>query len=128
MCIREEIAQPGIAKHLVHIGSITAFGEPNALRPTAKMPLELAAALLDLGVYGIAVDRHQRQKAVRRAAGDDLQLADLKEATKAVDKVVAVLLHEHIACPREAMVIHVGEMMEFRLPARSLNFLTRQGN
>src|SRR5262249_41021971 len=90
------------------------------------MPFELAAALLNLCAHGIAVSRHERQKSVRCAAGDDFQFASLEKTAKAVDQVVAVLLDEHVTRPREAVVVHVGELIEVGLPARALDLLAGQ--
>ena len=65
---------------------------------------------------------------MRRAAGDDLQLAGLEEAAEAVDEVVVVLLDEHVPRPRQAVVVHVGELIELVLPARAFDLLAGQGN
>ena len=60
---------------------------------------------------------------MRRAAGDDLELARLEEAAEAVEQVVVVLLDEDVARPAEARVIHLGQVIELRLPARPLDLL-----
>ena len=65
---------------------------------------------------------------MRRAAGDEFQLAGLEEAAEAVEQVVAVLVDEDLAGAREAVVVHVGEVVELRLPARPLDFLAGQGD
>ena len=74
---------PAVAQQLVDAGRVAALRQPDALRPPAEVALELAAADLDLGAHGVRVDGHQRQEAVRRAAGDELELAGLEEAAEA---------------------------------------------
>ena len=98
--VGEEIANAAFAQQLIDARRVAALRQPDALRPSAEMPLELAAADLDLGPTRVLVVDHQRQKAVRRAAGDQFELAGLEEAAKAVEEVVAVLLDEDIAGPR----------------------------
>jgi peptide/nickel transport system substrate-binding protein len=61
---------PGVAQQLIDARRVAALRQPDALRPAAEVPLELAGADLDLGPAGVVVDHHQRQKAVRRPAGD----------------------------------------------------------
>ena len=63
---------------------------------------------------------------MRGGAGDDLQLAGFEEAPEAVEKIVVVLLHEHVAAAREAVHVHLGQPVEFRLPARPFQFLAGQ--
>ena len=65
---------------------------------------------------------------MRRAAGDELELAGPEEAAEAVEQVVAVLLDEHVARALEAVVVHVGEVIELRLPAGALDLLAGQGD
>ena len=119
---------PAVAQQLVDAGGVAALRQPDALRPLAEVALELAAADLDLGAHGVAVDRHQRQEAVRRAAGDELQLAGLEEAAEAVEQVVAVLVDEDLAAALEAVVVHLGEVVELRLPAGAFDLLAGQGD
>ena len=119
---------PHSLQHFVDARSVAALRQPDALRPFAEMPFELPAADLDLGPDGVAVDVHQRQKAVRGAAGDDLQLAGLEEAAKAVEQVVVVLLDEHVAGPLKTLVVHLGQVMKLRLPAGAVDFLGGQGD
>src|SRR5262245_13463655 len=90
------------------------------------MTLELAAADLDLGADGVAIHLHEGQKAMRGAAGDDLELARLEETAKTMDEVVAVLAHEDMLGPLEAVVVHVGQVMDLWLPARPLDLLAGQ--
>src|SRR5262249_12856825 len=78
---------------------------------------------LDLGADGIPVRLHERKEAVRGAAGDQLQLAGLEETPKAVDEVVAVLIDKNFAGAAEAIVVHPGQVIEFRLPAGALDSL-----
>ena len=105
---------------------VAALRQPDALRPFAEMAFELPAADLDLGLHGVAVDLHQRQEAVRGAAGDDFQLAGLEEPAKTGQEIVVVLLDEHVAGPLKAIVVHVGQVIEFRLPAGAVDFLGGQ--
>ena len=97
MRVGEEVADAAVAQHLVDARRVAALRQPDALRPLAEVALELAAADLDLGAHGVRVDAHQRQEAVRRAAGDELQLAGVEEAAEAVEQVVVVLVDEDLA-------------------------------
>ncbi len=126
--VREKVADARIAQQLVDSRRVAALGQPDALRPFAEVPLELAATDLDLGMDRVPVDGHEREEAVRRSAGDDFELAGLEETAETVDDVVAVLIDEHLACPQEAAVVHVGQVIELRLPAGALNLLAGQGD
>ena len=128
MRVDEEVANAAIAQDFIDARSVAALRQPDALRPFAEVAFELPAADLDLGLDGVPVHVHQRQEAVRGPAGDDLQLAGLEEAAKAVEHVVVVLLDEHVAGPLETVVVHVGQVMEFRLPAGAVDFLGGQGD
>src|SRR5207245_4984189 len=117
-------AKARVAEQLVHAERIAALRQPNTLRAFAEMPGELASADLNLGPDGIAVDRLERQEAVRGGTGNDLQLARLKEAAKTVQQVVPVLVDEHLAGAQKPVMVPVREMIELRLPARPLNFFS----
>src|SRR5262249_46588056 len=77
---------------------------------------------------GVLVDGHERQEAVCRAAGDNFELAALEETAETVDQVVAVLIDEHFAGSQKAAMVHVGQVIELRLPARALDLLAGQGD
>src|SRR5262249_45389045 len=89
--VGEEVADAPVLEQIIAALDVAALRQPDAARPAAEVPLELAGPDLDLGAGGVAVDR-ERQKAVRRAAGDQLQLARVEEPLEAVKQVVAVLL------------------------------------
>ena len=103
MRIDEEVTDAAVLQDVIDARRVAALGEPDALRPFAEMPLELPATDFDLGPHGIVVDVHERQEAVRGAAGDELELAGLEEAAKAVVEVVVILLDENLAGPQEAV-------------------------
>src|SRR5262245_44616229 len=115
--IHEEIADAAVAQNFIDARSVAALRQPDALRSLAEMPGKLAAADLDLGADGVLIHIHQRHEAVRRAAGDDLELAGLEEAPEAMEQVVAVLIDEHMLRPVEPVMIHVSEVMKLGLPA-----------
>ncbi len=124
--VDEEIANAAVAQNLVDARRIAALGEPDALGSFAEVALELAATDFELSADRVHVDRHQGQVAVRRAAGDKFEFACFEEAAKAVIKIVAVLIDEDIACPQEALVIHVRELVELGLPLGAFDFLAGQ--
>ena len=51
--------------------------------------------------------RHQRQEAVRRAAGDDVDGAGFLKRAKAVQDVPPVAILEHLAGGAEMVEVHV---------------------
>ncbi len=126
--IDEEVADAALFENFIDAGDIAALGQPHALRAFAEMPLELAATDLDLGAHGVGVVGHERQEAVRRAARDELEPAGLEESAKAVIEVIVVLPDENIARPQEAVMIHVGEMVELALPLGPFDFLAGEGD
>ncbi len=94
--VGEEVADAGVVEQVLDALDVAALRQPDALRPFAEVPFKLAAADLDLCPAGVLVAVHQRQKAVRGAAGDQLQLARLEEAAEAAQEVVAILPNEDI--------------------------------
>ena len=128
MRIGEEVADAALFENFIDAGDIAALGQPHTLRAFAEMPLELGATDFNLGMHGVGVAGHKRQEAVRRAARDEFELAGLEEAAKAVIEVIAVLLYENITRPQEAVMIHVGKMVEIALPLGPFDFFAGKGD
>src|SRR5205823_2023016 len=114
--IDEEVADAALLQNLIDARRVAALRQPDALRALAEMAFELPATNFNLGADGVHVRRHQRQEAVGGAAGDELELARLEESAEAVVEVVVILPDEDIARPHEAVVVHVRELVELRLP------------
>src|SRR5262245_40553349 len=91
--IGEEVLDAGVAQEFIHAGAIATLGEPDALRSPPKGPLKLAGAEFNLH-SGRGFVGHERQKSVRRAAGDEFELAALEKPPKAIDQVIAILVDE----------------------------------
>src|SRR5438067_44088 len=109
MRIGKEVADAGIAEQFIHARYVTALRQPNTLWPFAEMALEFVGAKLDLGSDGIAVDGHQRQEAMRRGTGDQLQLASFIKAPEAVEQIIAVLVDKDIPRPLEPFLVHARQ-------------------
>ena len=128
MRVHEEVLQAGVFQQLIEALHVTALGQPDAFGPFAEVPLEFPTADLNLSAASVFVDYHQRHETMRGGAGHDFELAGLKEAPKAVEEVVAVLIDEHLAGAREAVVIHLGQRMKLRRPAGAFQFLVGEGD
>src|SRR5579884_224963 len=68
--VSEKIAKAGVFQQFFQARRVAALRQPDALWPTSEVALELPTANLNLRSLGILVADHQRQKAVRRPAGD----------------------------------------------------------
>ena len=55
-------------------------------------------------------------------------LPALKKPAKAVEQIVVVLLDKDVPAALEAVVVHVGQTVEFRLPAGAFDLLAGQGD
>lgn len=126
--VHEEVANAAVAQDFVHSVREAAFGQPDALGPFAEMAFELPAADLDLGPHGVPIDLHRGEEAMRRAAGDDFQLARLEEAAKPDEKIVVALFDKDVAGPLKPVVVHVGQVIKLRLPACAVDFLGSQSD
>jgi len=76
----------------------------------------------DLGTDRFGMFRHQRQKPMRRAAGDNLQFAHLLEFAERADEVASVAVAERGAGLLKTVVIEPSEIVECPVPLRALDF------
>ena len=69
---------------------------------------------------------HQRQKAVGRATGDDLEGAGVLEALEAAHQIAAVAIVEQAPQMIVALAVVPGERAEVRIAARAVDFLVAE--
>src|SRR5579871_1105418 len=128
MRVSEEIANPRIPQHFIHSRSVATLRQPDALRPFTEMAGEFAGPDFDLSPDRVGIEGHQRQEAMRRRAGNQLQFTRLVETSEAVEQIVAVLVDEDLPRPLETLLVHVGQGTELRLPAGTYHLLARQSH
>src|SRR5882672_7962504 len=124
--VRKEIADAGFFQKLLHPRDITALRQPDSLRSLAEVAGEFPRPNFNLSAEAVSLVTHERKETMRRRAGDDFQFPRFKKSPKAMKQVVSILIDKHFSCPQEAVVIHVGEVIELRLPPGSLDFLAGQ--
>ena len=81
-----------------------------------EVPLVVLRRHVDLGAHRLRHRVHQRQEAVGRAAGDDLELARVTVLAEGRDQVRAVLVAEDAAHVLELVVVEARELLELGLP------------
>src|SRR5512137_1954056 len=112
--ISEEETDARVLQELVESFEITALGQPDAPgRPAEVLRMGLDRDL-DLRANGVRV-HHERQEPVGRAAGDDLQLAQVLELPECSYQVPAVLLVKDIPRVHEDVAVHVRDGIELGL-------------
>ena len=110
---------------LVDPRRVPAFGQPDAARIAAEVHPVVRAGHLDLRADGLGMD-HQRQKAVGRATGDDLEGAGVLETLEAAHQIAAVAIVEQAPQMIVALAVVPGERAEVRIAARAVDFLVAE--
>src|SRR5439155_3242965 len=103
-----------------------ALGEPEALGAAREEAAVLGDRDLDLRADRPRRHREQREEAVRRRAGDDLEEAALLVGAEGGDQVLAPVLEEDRARPAEARQVHLRHAVEALVGARPPLFLLGQ--
>src|SRR5262249_31876692 len=101
----------GLAQITVIARIERAFGQPRAARRPPEMFDVIFTRDLNLSAFDRLV-RHQRQEAVRRVAGDDLQEALVLQLAEPPHDVAAILVFENLAAFIEMTAIHQRGRME----------------
>jgi hypothetical protein len=93
--VGDEELDPRLAEITVVARIEGALGQPDAARRAAEVLEVVGAGNLDLGPLRRLV-RHQRQIAVGRAAGDDLEIPRVLQLTEPADDVAPILPIEDV--------------------------------
>jgi hypothetical protein len=80
----------------------------------------------DLRADRLRVLRHQRQVTVRRAAGDDLQLARVLEFLERGQQIALVLVVENVPAILQPVQVKPRQLVELVVTLRAVDFLVRQ--
>src|ERR1017187_2541957 len=123
MRVHDEPADLGFLEKLFNAGHVRAFRQPDAARVTAEALAIVVARDHDLGANGFGMLGHQGQKTVRRAAGNDLELAHLLKLAERADEVAPVAVAERGAGLLKTVVVDPGEIVESPVPFRAFDFL-----
>ncbi len=123
--VGEEVLDADLLEELVDTGGVAAFGKPDAPRPAAEMPLVMIRRDLELCSGRVPV-RHERQEAVCRGAGDDLEFSLVLEFPEGGDERAVVPFQEYLPRPGQSPVVHERELVELGRPARPLDLPPRE--
>ena len=126
MRIDDKPAEICLLQHLADCGNIAALRQPDPHRITAETFSILIAADQNLRPHRLGTILHERKKAVRRRASDDLEHAIFLELRKGADDVAVDLVQIKIASRDEALTIKMREPVEVRVAGRPFNFAPRQ--
>jgi hypothetical protein len=126
VCINDEPADISLLQKLVDARRVGTFGQPDAARIAAETFAIVVPRDHDLRADGLRIFGHQRQVAVRGAAGDDLELARVLEFLERGQKIAVVLIDENMPAILEPVQVEPGELVELVVPLGAVDFLVRQ--
>src|SRR5262249_23500527 len=109
--------QACVAQQLVDVSIVGAFGKPDSSRRSAKVLFVISAAHFDLSASRLD-PRHQREKSVRRSAGDDVDRSRILKRSKTRENVSAVAVPKQVPAGAEVIKIHLRGIVQ-RLAAAS---------
>ena len=110
-------------------GRVGALRQPDADRIAAEVPAVVPRRDLHLPAHGLRHRLHQREEAVGRAAGDDLELAGVAVLAEGRHDVRAVDLAEDAPDVRELVQVEPGEIVQPGLLAlRAVDLAAGQGD
>src|SRR5207237_4624646 len=90
--VDEEVAESGARELGIEAGFVGAFGQPEAVGRAAEKAAVLGRRHLHLGAYGGRIHRQQREKTVRRRAGDAVDQDELLDGPEGGDVYVLPLV------------------------------------
>ncbi len=125
MRVDERVADALLRQILVEAREVAALRQPDAVGGTAKrVPVALDREP-DLRADGGRELLHQRQVAVRRTAGHEVQLPGVAERAEGLNEVETVLLGEDPPAVGEETAVHLRErssiLGSFRFRSTSLS-------
>ncbi len=124
--VTDEKANAGFMQIRVIARIEGAFSQPDTTRRPVEMLDVVRSRDLYLSPLGSLV-RHERQKAMRRAAGDDFEVSRILQITEPFDDIAFVLSIKDFAAFIEMTPVHQRRRVEVRrLFPRPLNFLIGQ--
>src|ERR1017187_3793520 len=128
MRVHDEPADLGFLEKLFDAGLVGAFRQPHAARVATETLAIVVAGDHDLSANRFGMLRHQGQKAVRRAACDDLELAHLLNLAEGADEVAPIAVAERGAGLLKTVVVEPSEIVEGPVPFRAFDFLFGEFN
>ena len=119
--IDHEPAQVRLREHPVEAGGVGAFRQPDAARVAAEGRAVVVPRDEDLRAHRLGELLHERQKAVRRRAGDDLEHAAILQRGECGDHVAMPALHVVAPALEQPVVVEARRLLQLALPRRALH-------
>ncbi len=124
--VDDEPADFRLLQKLVDARRVGAFRQPDAARIAPEAFAVVVARDHDLRPDRLGVLGHQRQVAVRRAAGDDFEFARVLEFAESGEQVAVILVDENVAAIFQPVQVEPGELVELVVALGAVDFLVGQ--
>ena len=125
MRVDEEEADVLLGEIAIDARRVPALGQPDAARIAAEVHAVVRGGHPDLRAHRFRM-HHERQEAVRRAAGDDLQDAVVLQPLEGSDEVALVPIVKQPPQVVEVLAVVPGERPELGIVPQPVHFLVGQ--